>query len=105
MCSILSKDIRRLSQVAQDAMFNPGGSTTQQSPDDDSSAESVAVSEMSDQELEVNINKLLDTIERITPPTPLSQTNSVNITSQSKPKEKAHCKQCGHLMQGHNRPK
>ena len=61
--------------------------------------------EMSDQELEININKLLDTIEKIAPPTPLSQTNSVNITSQSKPKKKAHCKQCGHLMQGHKRPK
>ena len=82
-------------------MFNPGGSTTQQSPDDDSPVESVAVGEMSDQELEININKLLDTIEKIAPPTPLSQTNSVNITSQSKLKKKAHCKQCGHLMQGH----
>ena len=60
---------------------------------------------MSDQELEININKLLDTIEKIVPPTPLSQTNSVNITSQSKLKKKAHCKQCGHLMQGHKRPK
>ena len=103
--AFLSKEIRRLSQVAQEAIFNPGGSTTQQSPDDDSPAESVAVGEMSDQELEININKLLDTIEKIAPPTPLSQTNSVNITSQSKPKKKAHCKQCGHLMQGHKRPK
>ena len=103
--AFLSKEIRRLSQVAQEAIFNPGGSTTQQSPDDDSPVESIAVGEMSDQELEININKLLDTIEKIAPPTPLSQTNSVNITSQSKPKKKAHCKQCGHLMQGHKRPK
>ena len=103
--AFLSEEIRRLSQVAQKAIFNPGGSTTLQSPDDDSPVESIAVGEMSDQELEININKLLDTIEKIASPTPLSQTNSVNITSQSKPKKKAHCKQCGHLMQGHKRPK
>ena len=105
--SYLKREIRKLSDIAADAIFNPnlGGEQNADTDDENSEATEVQVNEMTDNEIDMDVENLRQIISGLSTSNPLSSTSSVKVTDSSKTKKVSHYRACGHIVEGHKRPK
>ena len=104
----LKRDITKLVQVASDAIFNPnlGDMNNEQLTDEANGHSDITVQEMDENSLQQRVEDLREIIARTNPSTPLTQSSGLQITrKENTGNKRAHCKTCGHVVQGHKRPK
>ena len=103
----IKRDIRKLSKVASEAIFNPAtdNENVNEGENDEMTNPSPKVSEMNDNDVSVQVQKLKEMISKTNPSTPITASSSVSLTSDTSNHKKVHCKTCSHIVQGHKRPK
>ena len=106
--AFLKRQIRKLSDTATQAIFNPVTCEDDHNDDNENeNNENVDIQQVSDADINTGIQNLIESLARITPPSPTTaSSSSISLTSNKKKKKKiAHCKTCSHPIQGHKRPK
>ena len=83
-----------------------GDMNKEQSTDEANGNPDITVQEMDENSVQQRTEDLRETIARTNPSTPLTQSLGLQIMRKANTGNKrAHCKTCGHVVQGHKRPK
>ena len=78
----------------------------EQSTDEASGNSDITVQEMDKKSVQQRVEDLREIIAKTNSSTPLTQSSGLQILRKANTGSKrAHCKTCGHLVQGHKRPK
>ena len=96
-----------MSKVASEAIFNPAtdNENVNERENDEMANPSPKVSEMSDNDVNVQVQKLKEMIPKTNHSTPITASSSVSLTSDTSNHKKVHCKTCSHIVQCHKFPK
>ena len=100
----LKGKIEVLSSKIRQAVYSPDANSEAQSNDSETDNLTLDIKETNENQLKTKIKHMETLIDKMVPPTPDTQQTTGNFTSVSG-RIKPHCKTCGHLLNGHKRPR
>ena len=105
----IKRDLTKLAKIASDAIFNPALNSDNDDANDEGATDiSNTAHEMNDADVNNEIKELKEMISKTNPLTPvtlLTSNSKLQFVPHASANNKAHCKKCNHVVQGHKRPK